>query len=98
VVAAVAGVCADGGTNIHGVLLSTMEWLAPSDRPQYVIFLTDVLPTAGSTDTATGTVPVMAVRSTQKLAEAELAEELATVREVEGGFSPHRRCLDREHL
>ena len=52
-VAAVAGVYADGWTNIHGALLQAMEWLAPSDRPQYVIFLTDGLPTAGPTDTAT---------------------------------------------
>jgi len=52
-VTAVSEIYADGWTNIHGALLQAMEWLSPSDRPQYVIFLTDGLPTAGPTDTAT---------------------------------------------
>ena len=42
---------ADGWTNIHGALLSAMEWLSASEWPKYVIFLTDGLPTAGETDT-----------------------------------------------
>jgi len=44
-VAEVERIYADGWTNIHGTLLST------SERPKYVIFLTDGLPTAGETDT-----------------------------------------------
>ncbi len=50
-VAEVDKIYADGWTNIHGALLSAMDWLSPSDRPKYVIFLTDGLPTAGETDT-----------------------------------------------
>ncbi len=42
---------ARGMTNIHDALVKAMGWLAPSDRPQYVLFLTDGLPTAGETDT-----------------------------------------------
>jgi|Deesub1362B_J571_1020462.scaffolds.fasta_scaffold07445_2 Ca-activated chloride channel family protein len=50
-VAEVEEIYADGWTNIHGALLAAMEWLSPSGRPKYVIFLTDGLPTAGETDT-----------------------------------------------
>jgi len=50
-VAEVERIYADGWTNIHGALLSAMEWLSASERPKYVIFLTDGLPTAGETDT-----------------------------------------------
>ncbi|RLE27592.1 hypothetical protein DRJ54_07595, partial [Candidatus Acetothermia bacterium] len=42
---------ADGWTDIHGALISALEWLKTSGRPNYVIFLTDGLPTAGTTDT-----------------------------------------------
>ncbi len=42
---------ARGQTNIHGALLRALQWLEPSDHPQYVLFLTDGLPTAGKTDT-----------------------------------------------
>lgn len=42
---------ARGMTNIHGSLVRAMEWLEPADRPQYVLFLTDGLPTAGKTAT-----------------------------------------------
>lgn len=51
-VAEVEKIYADGWTNIHGALLTAMEWLSSSDHPKYVIFLTDGLPTAGETDTA----------------------------------------------
>lgn len=39
-----------GGTNINGALVSAMESLPDNKRPTYVIFLTDGLPTAGTTD------------------------------------------------
>jgi len=42
---------ARGMTDIHDALLQAMEWLQPADRPQYVLFLTDGLPTQGKTDT-----------------------------------------------
>ncbi len=44
---------ARGMTNIHESLLRAMDWLKPADRPQYVLFLTDGLPTAGETGTDT---------------------------------------------
>lgn len=40
---------ARGSTNIHEALLRGMGWLRPADRPQYVLFLTDGIPTAGKT-------------------------------------------------
>lgn len=50
-VAEVEKIYADGWTDIHGALLAAMDWLSSSQRPKYVIFLTDGLPTAGETDT-----------------------------------------------
>lgn len=50
---AVREVSAQGMTNIHAALTTAMGWLTPADRPQYVLFLTDGLATAGPTDTAT---------------------------------------------
>lgn len=44
---------ARGMTNIHESLVKAMGWLEPADRPQYVLFLTDGLPTAGNTATDT---------------------------------------------
>ncbi len=41
---------ADGGTNIHDALRAALGWIKRSDRPAYVIFLTDGIPTAGVTD------------------------------------------------
>lgn len=52
-VQAVGTVSADGWTNIHDALCTAMKWFTPGNRPQYVIFLTDGLPTRGPTDTAT---------------------------------------------
>lgn len=46
----VNGIMPGGGTNINGALVSAMEMLNDSKRPNYVIFLTDGLPTAGITD------------------------------------------------
>jgi Ca-activated chloride channel family protein len=45
----VRGLSAGGGTNIHRALLQAME-MARGERPQFIIFLTDGLPTAGVTD------------------------------------------------
>jgi Ca-activated chloride channel family protein len=41
---------AGGSTNIHGALTTAMKMLQDSSRPNYVIFLTDGLPTAGVTN------------------------------------------------
>ncbi|MCR4392473.1 MAG: VIT and VWA domain-containing protein [Candidatus Acetothermia bacterium] len=49
---AVRALSARGMTNIHDALTTAMNWFAPADRPQYVLFLTDGLPTTGITDTA----------------------------------------------
>lgn len=50
-VRAVRALFARGMTNIHDALATAMKWFAPADRPQYVLFLTDGLPTVGVTDT-----------------------------------------------
>ena len=42
---------ARGMTDIHESLVRAMGWMEPADRPQYVLFVTDGLPTAGKTDT-----------------------------------------------
>lgn len=41
-----------GSTNIDGALTTALEQLKDSDRPNYVLFLTDGLPTAGETNEA----------------------------------------------
>lgn len=41
-----------GGTNINDALLAALTRMRNGDRPGYVLFLTDGLPTAGTTDTA----------------------------------------------
>ncbi len=41
-----------GGTNIHDALLQALKLIAPGARPNYILFLTDGLPTVGTTDTA----------------------------------------------
>jgi Ca-activated chloride channel family protein len=41
-----------GGTNINDALLAALARMRNGDRPGYVLFLTDGLPTAGTTDTA----------------------------------------------
>jgi Ca-activated chloride channel family protein len=50
-VRAISALEARGMTNIHEALLKAMEWLTPADRPQYILFLIDGLPTAGKTET-----------------------------------------------
>jgi len=44
---------ARGMTDIHGSLVRAMGWMEPADRPQYVLFVTDGLPTQGKTATNT---------------------------------------------
>lgn len=46
----VEGIYAGGGTNIHGALTSALAQLKDNSRPNYVIFLTDGLPTVGETN------------------------------------------------
>jgi Ca-activated chloride channel homolog len=41
-----------GGTNIDDALLAALGRMRDGDRPGYILFLTDGLPTAGQTDTA----------------------------------------------
>jgi len=40
-----------GGTNINDALLQALEMIEPGDRPNYILFLTDGLPTVGITRT-----------------------------------------------
>ena len=48
----VEGLFAGGSTNIHGAVTAAMKMLQDSSRPNFVIFLTDGLPTAGETNEA----------------------------------------------
>jgi Ca-activated chloride channel family protein len=41
---------AEGGTNINDSLVTSLGQFQPSDRPQMLVFLTDGLPTVGTTD------------------------------------------------
>jgi Ca-activated chloride channel homolog len=41
---------ASGGTNIHDALKDALEAFGPGDRPRYLVFATDGLPTVGETD------------------------------------------------
>ncbi len=41
---------ANGSTNIHEALTTALKQFSKNDRPGYLIFLTDGLPTAGTTD------------------------------------------------
>lgn len=47
------GLYAGGGTNIHGALKRAFAMLQDSERPSYVLFLTDGLATSGVTDEST---------------------------------------------
>ena len=48
-----AGIAAGGGTNIHEALVTSLEQIgADPNRPAYLLFLTDGLPTVGQTDEA----------------------------------------------
>jgi len=46
----VENLAAQGGTNIDGALGSALRLFDGADRPRYVVFLTDGLPTVGETD------------------------------------------------
>ncbi len=46
----IEGIYAGGSTNIDGALRATLNQLQDSSRPNYVLFLTDGLPTAGETN------------------------------------------------
>ncbi len=46
----VEGLHAGGATNIHGALTTALGMLEDSSRPNFIIFLTDGLPTAGETN------------------------------------------------
>jgi len=48
----VEGIYPGGGTNIHGALTSALAQLKDNSRPNYVLFLTDGLPTIGETNEA----------------------------------------------
>ncbi len=48
----VAGIHAGGSTNIDGALSTALDQLQDPARPNYVLFLTDGLPTAGETNEA----------------------------------------------
>lgn len=62
----VEGLYAGGGTNIHGALTTSLAQLTDSQRPTYVMFLTDGLPTVGVTkegEIATAVKAANAVRA-----------------------------------
>lgn len=40
-----------GGTNINDALLKALKMIQAGERPNYILFLTDGIPTAGTTDT-----------------------------------------------
>jgi Ca-activated chloride channel family protein len=46
------GIEDSGGTNINDALLQALSRMRGEDRPNYVLFLTDGLPTVGTTETA----------------------------------------------
>ena len=48
----VDGIEDTGGTNINDALLAALSRMRAGDRPGYILFLTDGLPTAGTTDTS----------------------------------------------
>ncbi len=48
----VEGIYAGGSTNIDGALLTAMKMIQDDSWPNFVVFLTDGLPTAGETDEA----------------------------------------------
>jgi len=48
----VDGIEDSGGTNINDALLQALSRMRGGDRPNYVLFLTDGLPTVGTTETA----------------------------------------------
>ena len=46
----VRNISSSGGTNINEALTKALSYTSQSDRPQYILFLTDGMPTVGITD------------------------------------------------
>ncbi|SFI48988.1 VIT domain-containing protein [Planctomicrobium piriforme] len=78
------GLNAGGGTNIHDALVQGLSQLRDRQRPAYVLFLTDGLPTAGETNEA---------RITQAAKAANQAGARLLVFGV--GYDVNSRLLDR---
>lgn len=80
----VEGLSAGGGTNIHDALLAALGQLQDRQRPSYVLFLTDGLPTVGE-------------RSEAKIAAAarEANKVRARVLNFGVGYDVNSRLLDR---
>lgn len=80
----VEGLYAGGGTNIHGALTAALNQLKDDRRPNYVIFLTDGLPTIG-------------VKNENQICQA--AKEINKVRTriltLGVGYDVNSRLLDR---
>ncbi len=80
----VEGLFAGGGTNIHGSLTSALGQLKDSSRPNFILFLTDGMPTAGITG------------ESQIVAAAKEANGVrARVLPFGVGFDVNSRLLDR---
>ncbi len=80
----VEGLYAGGGTNIHDALRTALSQLQDRQRPSYVIFLTDGLPTVGE-------------RSEAKIAAAarEANQVRARILNFGVGYDVNSRLLDR---
>lgn len=80
----VEGIYAGGGTNIHDALATALRQLQDRQRPSYVIFLTDGLPTVGE-------------RSEAKIAAAAKAanDVRARILNFGVGYDVNSRLLDR---
>ena len=80
----VEGIYAGGGTNIHDALSTALQQLQDRKRPNYVIFLTDGLPTVGE-------------RSESKIAAAAKAANgvRARILNFGVGYDVNSRLLDR---
>ncbi len=80
----VEGLYAGGSTHISGALETAFGLLAGSDRPQYIVFLTDGLPTAGVTQEA------KIVEMTRKANQSR-----ARLLSLGVGYDVNSRLLDR---
>jgi Ca-activated chloride channel family protein len=80
----VEGLYAGGGTNIHDALLTALNQLKDTSRPNYVIFLTDGLPTVGE-------------RNEAKIAAAAKSSNTVRARllPLGVGYDVNSRLLDR---
>ncbi len=80
----VEGLYAGGGTNIHDSMSAALSQLADSSRPNFLIFLTDGLPTVGEVDEAR--IAAMA-RASNKVRARVLSFGI--------GYDVNSRLLDR---